>query len=642
MQLRLHHHRGMELTMIIVIMGMLAAIGLAMLQIVSSQNILSSREIRQQQLFQVAEAGVNYYRWRLAHYPNDYQDGTASAGPYIHDFTDTTGTVIGRYELTITPPVTGSTIATISSSAYLLSHPNARRVVTVRLGIPSLSKYAVVANADMRFGEGTETFGPVHSNGGIHFDGIAHGLVSSAEITYTDPDGYGDKPGVWSLNNEATTFLGGKQIGVTSIDFNGITTDLSALRTLASSPSGILLPASGVQGYHLTFKANDTVDIRKVATQVRCQWRSGTGSCSLGQCSTGSCSLGSCSLRVCSNNASRTCTRDSNCQGSGTCRPAVTCSNSAQCPANGTCTINNSCSNNNQCPSGDTCSRPYCASSTQCSGSATCTINGSCSNDSDCINGGTCGNMRSFGFCSNNFNTSCTQDSTCGSGNTCIFSSFSVGTRASDQIDYQLNVPLPANGIIFVPEDVWVDGIINTARVTVVAAAEPIASGKANIYITNDLRYTNTDGRDVIGLIAQNNILVGYFSENDLRIDAAMIAQKGRIGRPFYGQSFIGAVAGSNFQLYPTDSTLPNGGGGENSCDDFRTRNSLTSYGSLATNQRYGFAWTGSNLYSCGGGDYNNSGYCDRSLSFDTNLIFAPPPSFPTSGEYSIISYVER
>ncbi|MEK7636931.1 MAG: pilus assembly PilX N-terminal domain-containing protein [Patescibacteria group bacterium] len=517
---------GMELTMVIVIMGMITAISLALLQMVGSQNTLSNREIRQQQIFQIAEAGVNYYRWRLAHYPEDYQDGTGVSGPYVHDFKDATGQTVGRYELSITPPVTGSTIATIRSSGYLLTQPNARRTITVKLGIPSLSKYAVVANANMRFGAGTEIFGPVHANGGIHFDGVAHGLVSSAQTTYTDPDGYGTKPGVWSLNPDASTFLGGKQFPVPPIDFNGITIDLATLKALATAPSGLLLPLSGAQGYHLTFRTDDKVDIRRVVSQLRCQYRTST-------------------------------------------------------------------------------------------------------------------TWRNFGYCSNNFNNPCSQDSTCGTGNTCILSSFSIGTRATDQTDYQLGVPLPANGVIFVPEDAWVDGTIDSARVTVVAAAEPLTTGQANIYINNDLKYTNTDGRDAIGLIAQNNILTGFFSENDIIIDAALIAQKGRVGRSYYGSWFIGTGSTSNFQLSPTGSPLPNGGGSETNCRDFRKRTNLTTLGSMATNQRYGFAWTGS-LFSCGGGLYNGSGYCNRFLNFDSNLIYAPPPSFPTSGEYSIISYTEQ
>jgi hypothetical protein len=182
--------------------------------------------------------------------------------------------------------------------------------------------------------------------------------------------------------------------------------------------------------------------------------------------------------------------------------------------------------------------------------------------------------------------------------------------------------------------------------VTVVAARDPLASGNANIYLNKDLRYTNTNGSDAIGLIAQNNIFAGYFSEDNLQIDGAMIAQNGRVGRPYYGTGFTSSNNNANFRTFPLASPVPNGGLGETNCRQFRVRSSLTAGGSLGTYQRYGFAWVwggsaGQSPFQCGGGLENNSGYCTRNLVFDPNLTFAPPPSFPTTGEYQIISFDE-
>lgn len=657
---------GVELIMIIVIMSLLSAIGVAILTTASSINTLSSREIRQQQLHAIAEAGVNYYRWHLAHYPDDYQDGTGAAGPYVHNYTDATGTVIGKFELTVTPPPNGSSIATIQSVGYLNSTPKAKRTVTIRLGIPSLSKYAVVANDNMRFGEGTEIFGPIHSNGGIRLDGLAHGLVTSAQSSYDDPDHIGGNEfGVHThvnvgggINNSfrpaeappsavpdrSDVFLGSRQFPVTPIDFNGITIDLAGLITKAQA-SGIYLPPSGGQGYHLTLRTDDKIDMRIVNVQQRCQFRSGTGSCSFGICTRGICSIGQCSRRQCSNDPTRSCTRNSNCQGGGTCLPtASSCTTVAQCPSGATCQVNNACQNNGDCPSGGTCQISTCTASPQCPSGASCNINNSCTSDSNCTGGATCGNLKDFGYCSNNFNVICTQDATCGTGNSCILSSHSIGTAASDQSSFTYNsapslgVAIPANGIIFAADDLWVDGQIDASRLTIVAARDPLSTGQARIFLNKDLKYTNYDGRDSIGLIAQQDILVGYFSNDTIEIDAALIAQKGRVGRPYYGTGFIGATEpDSSFKIYPYGETNPSGG---LTCREYRKRSSLTSKGSLATNQRYGFAWVGT-AFSCGT-DSNNSGYCDRILSYDSNLLYAPPPSFPTTGQYSIISYTER
>src|SRR3989338_9446899 len=56
---------------------------------------------------ELAESGIDYYRWHLAHNKNDFQDGTGAAGPYVHQVRDKDGDVIGQYSLVLTPPITG-------------------------------------------------------------------------------------------------------------------------------------------------------------------------------------------------------------------------------------------------------------------------------------------------------------------------------------------------------------------------------------------------------------------------------------------------------------------------------------------------------------------------------------------------------
>ena len=172
---------------------------------------------------------------------------------------------------------------------------------------------------------------------------------------------------------------------------------------------------------------------------------------------------------------------------------------------------------------------------------------------------------------------------------------------------------MPTNGIIFLEDDVWVDGQISNARVTVVAARELLASNSATIIVNNDLKYSHYDGTDAIGLIAQTDISVGLYSENDLQIDAAMIAQNGRVGRYYYDPTPV-----SSAQFSPAG------------CNNNIVRNILTLNGSIATNLRYGFAYT------------DGTGYTTRHLNFDNNLVFGPPPSFPTTGQYTVLSWQEK
>ena len=122
-----------------------------------------------------------------------------------------------------------------------------------------------------------------------------------------------------------------------------------------------------------------------------------------------------------------------------------------------------------------------------------------------------------------------------------------------------------------------------------------------------DLKYTNYDGTDVLGLIAQKDISIGMYSADTIRIDAGMIAKTGRIGRNYY--------------------TCSN----SNGCSTtYCVRNTITVYGSLATKNRYGFAYT------------DGTGYVFRNLIYDNFLTFAPPPHFPSTGEYTFISWKEK
>ncbi len=450
---------------------------------------LSARE----QALQIAESGIDYYRWHLAHASSDYKDGTATTtnGPFIHDFEDKDGVVIGQFALTITPPPVGSTLIKIQSKGTVLSNPSVKRTIQVSLAIPSFAKFAVVANDIMNFGSGTEVFGPIHSNDGISFSGLAHNVITSAKSKYinTDVSNSNYQMGVYTslspseVNNDTTppttppsrpdVFMAGRQFPIAVVDFTGITTDLSTMKANAIS-GGKYFAASGAQGYHIVLKTNDTFDIYKVNSL-----RSAPGGCTNAQSET---DWGTWSINIVSGALQQTLVA---------------------------------------------------------------------------------------------------------------------------------NYPLPANGIIFVEDHVWVDGKVNSARVTIAAGKFPDSSATwKDIIVNDDLFYTNYDGQDAIALIAQGDITTGLYNDNNgdesMRIDAALMAQNGRVGRYYYGSS----------------------------CGSSYLENALTLFGMIGTNKRYGFAW--------GSDSGVSSGFQTRNIIYDSNLLYAPPPSFPlTSNQYTTLSWGE-
>jgi hypothetical protein len=212
----------------------------------------------------IAESGAQYYRWHLAHDPIDFKDGTGSSGPYIHQISDPYGGTEGTFSLMITPPASGSSIVTITSTGWLNSHPDIKRTVKARYGIPSLAKYSFLHNANVWFGSGLTVHGKVMSNGGIRMDGINDSTVQSAKNTYMCGSETGCSPnttknGVWGAGGPQALW----QFPIAAVDFNSLQIDFQTLKNQAQA-NGVYLGASGSYGYHLTFNSNSTVTIKKV------------------------------------------------------------------------------------------------------------------------------------------------------------------------------------------------------------------------------------------------------------------------------------------------------------------------------------------------------------------------------------------
>lgn len=248
----------------------IALFGMVMFPVVANfigKMQLVRLSIAREQAFQIAEAGINYYQWHLAHYPTDYQDGTGSLGPYLHDYTDyDTQQIIGQFSLNITPPTTGSTVVTIESTGWTSDNLNVTKTVTVRYGVPSLAKYSFLSNSVIWIGSDESVSGEFQSNNGVRFDGTGNAPIQSAKSTYTCPSSQGSpcpavKDGVWGdASQNVKNFW---QFPVPAIDFSSLTSDLADIKSSAES-GGIYLPPSNKQGYSLVFNADGTVTVYKI------------------------------------------------------------------------------------------------------------------------------------------------------------------------------------------------------------------------------------------------------------------------------------------------------------------------------------------------------------------------------------------
>jgi hypothetical protein len=480
---------GSALAYALVIMAIVMIILVSMLGYVSSQLKFSFNRAEKEKAFQIAEAGIYYYRWYIAHAtymmsPADenafWQGGSALgvAPPYYEaDFEG-----IGEYKIEVKAPDPGSTIIEVKSTGWTYKMPGVQRTVQVRFRRPSWSEYMYISDKFMNFGTGAEVYGKVYSNEGIRFDGLAHNVVSSKLAVFDDPNHTGanefavhthknpppgsgvndnfrpqEAPPTSPVPSRTDVFEAGRQFSVSPISFNSILMDIGFMKDESGcSTDPGPCAQSVIVGSHGVYFNN-----RRAGRRIILKSDGKFDVCTVYSYDSSTYSIASYRKN----------------DDSGTC--------------------------------------------SSCSG--------------QCLS----------------------------------------------------NYTIPTNGVIFVDNNAWVEGTINNKRVSIVANGSI-----SDMYLGfNNLLYTNSDGKDIIGLIAQRNITIVRDCQNSLVIDAALLAQSGRVWRDSYGSSY--------------------------------NKNSLTINGAIASYLQPYF-------------NYGSDGFGTRTYNFDNNLLYFPPPYFPTGTEYSI------
>jgi len=415
------------------------------------ENTASNKKHNREMALQIADAGINYYRWHLAHAKTDYYDGTSSStpGPYVHNYTDKDGNVVGRFSLDITPPPLGSSIVVIESTGWLDVQTNSKVKIKAKVGFPSLTDYSFLTATDVWIGDGEEVHGKFHANGGIRFDGLGDAPITGSMATYTCKSHHGcgnqEKPGIWGDGGPTAYWA----FPMPAKDFTAVTANLAQIED-NSDPDlgGLNFTSSGQQGWRLQFNSSSQFVAYKVLTTV-------------------------------------------------------------------------------------------------------------------CYKAKDIGDINYFWPCI---------DAT----------SYDAGTTYD----------MPANGFIFVDDNVWVDGVVK-GRVTIGTSV-----GKS-IIINGNITYSAKDGTDVLGLMAEQNILIPHDSPENLEVDAGLLAQNGAAKRYYYPGN---------------------------------TKDSLLIYGSIITNKTWTWSWVS-------GGGSVISGYEVTNSTYDANLTYGPPPGFPVGSEYNLISW---
>ncbi len=179
--------------------------------------------------------------------------------------------------------------------------------------------------------------------------------------------------------------------------------------------------------------------------------------------------------------------------------------------------------------------------------------------------------------------------------------------------------PYPNKGVIYVNDNVWVEGTDVSGRLTIACSGQLNPAGKqaaTSINIVGNLTYHAKDGTVAIGLIAQNNVKIPMYAPigqpashaTNMEIDCALIAQQGA-------------------EFVNSDSSGSSSGWGPR-------RGLLTIFGSVSSYQTPYREFTASS-----GSDY--SGFDTGANTYDGFLLHNPPPYFPTVGSYQILDWQE-
>jgi len=193
------------------------------------------------------------------------------------------------------------------------------------------------------------------------------------------------------------------------------------------------------------------------------------------------------------------------------------------------------------------------------------------------------------------------------------------------------NVAIPSAGVIFTEDNVWVlSNPTYHGRLTIAAGrlASSNSSTYANITVAGPLVYTTKNGNDAIGLVAQNSVNIAPYAPPSsgaftFEVDGALLAENGEV-----------------WYYDPYNSNA-------NSCTRGWTNANQTFlfYGSVASRQTWTWTWQNGN-FPCGDAAFDStngyiSGIENNTTQYDYNLEYAPPPSYPLTSGYNILSWRE-
>lgn len=264
---------------------------LFLLGTILSYTLMQSRYGRalyaREQAVNIAEAGLEYYRWFLAHNPSIMTNGVGLVSPYMHEVNDPEAERVGEATITAMANLACGAVqwVDLTSVGRSDSSTNFPRTLAARYMRPSVAEYSALLNANVWAGPDRVISGPYFSNGGIRMDGSHNSTVQSSQATWLCDSSFGCSPtqsknGVWGTGSNPALWAWAPNVA--SFNFAGIATNFSTMQSYADTQGIKLNPTNvrvgGVQqggtfssvgesdqrGFRVVLNANNTITVYRV------------------------------------------------------------------------------------------------------------------------------------------------------------------------------------------------------------------------------------------------------------------------------------------------------------------------------------------------------------------------------------------
>jgi len=188
--------RGSIMLLVIIFGGIFFTMLVALSSFVLVGNRAQEVAHARAEAFGIAEAGLEYYRWFLSHFPGNITNGTGQNGPFVITYNDPEGGTAGTYTLSIVGNSACGAVQSIevTSKGIPNDDPSVSSTLSARYSAPSVAAYSYIVGSSVWAGTDRIINGPYHSNGGVRMDGTANAPVTSSLLTWNCTSNFGCSP----------------------------------------------------------------------------------------------------------------------------------------------------------------------------------------------------------------------------------------------------------------------------------------------------------------------------------------------------------------------------------------------------------------------------------------------------------------